>query len=138
MTVNRKLAAVVFADVVGYSRLMERDEAGTHARLRELRAQLIDPKIAEHGGRIVRATGDGLRFEFPSATAALRCANLAAAHAQRGEAAKAAREKDILLRIVPGLTIAKFDSRHFYRTPEAKAFAEARLLPGLRKAGLPE
>ena len=74
MPVTRKLAAVVFADVVGYSRLMERDEAGTHARLREIRAQLIDPSIAAHGGRIVRTTGDGLLFEFPSATAALRCA----------------------------------------------------------------
>jgi len=74
MPVNRKLAAVVIADVVGYSRLMERDEAGTHSRLREIRAQLIDPKIAEHGGRVVRSAGDGMLIEFPSATSALRCA----------------------------------------------------------------
>ena len=74
MPVIRKLVAVVVADVVGYSRLMERDEAGTHARMRELRERLLDPKIAEHGGRIVKTTGDGMLLEFPSATSALRCA----------------------------------------------------------------
>ena len=74
MVVVRKLVAVVFADVVGYSRLMERDEAGTHQRLRELREKLIDPKIAEHGGRTVHTSGDGTLIEFPSATSALRCA----------------------------------------------------------------
>jgi adenylate cyclase len=62
------------ADVVGYSRLMERDEAGTHARLRELREKLFDPKIAEHGGRVVHTSGDGMLLEFPSATSAMRCA----------------------------------------------------------------
>jgi class 3 adenylate cyclase len=67
MPVARKLVAVVFADVVGYSRLMERDEAGTHARLRELREKFLDPKIAEHGGRIVHTSGDGILLEFPSA-----------------------------------------------------------------------
>jgi class 3 adenylate cyclase/TolB-like protein len=74
MVVVRKLVAVVFADVVGYSRLMERDEAGTHQRLRELRETLIDAKIAEHGGRTVHTSGDGTLIEFPSATSALRCA----------------------------------------------------------------
>jgi adenylate cyclase len=74
MPVVRKLVAVVAADVVGYSRLMERDEAGTHERLRKLRDGLIDPKIAEHGGRIVNTSGDGMLLEFPSATSALRCA----------------------------------------------------------------
>jgi len=74
MPVVRKLVAVVFADVVGYSRMMERDEAGTHARLHELREGLIDPKIAEHGGRTVHTSGDGTLIEFPSATSALRCA----------------------------------------------------------------
>ena len=74
MPVTRKLVAVVMADVVGYSRLMERDEAGTHARLRELRERLFDPKIAEHGGRIVHTSGDGMLLEFPSATSAMRCA----------------------------------------------------------------
>jgi adenylate cyclase len=74
MPVNRKLVAVVVADVVGYSRLMERDEAGTHQRLRALRDELVDAKIAAHGGRIVKTSGDGFLLEFASATAALRCA----------------------------------------------------------------
>jgi adenylate cyclase len=74
MPVNRKLVAVVGADVVGYSRLMERDEAGTHQRLRALHDELIAPKIAEHGGRTVKTSGDGMLLEFPSATSALRCA----------------------------------------------------------------
>jgi class 3 adenylate cyclase/tetratricopeptide (TPR) repeat protein len=74
MAVSRRLVAVVVADVVGYSRLMERDEAGTHQRLRALSAELIRPKTAEHGGRIVKTTGDGMLLEFPSATSALRCA----------------------------------------------------------------
>ena len=74
MPVSRKLVAVVMADVVGYSRLMERDEAGTHQRLRTLDADLIAPKIAEHGGRTVKTSGDGMLLEFASATSALRCA----------------------------------------------------------------
>ena len=74
MAVNRKLVAVVAADVVGYSRLMERDEAGTHERLRALNRDLVAPKIAEHGGRTVKTSGDGMLLEFPSATSALRCA----------------------------------------------------------------
>src|SRR6185295_16911000 len=74
MPVIRKLVAVVMADVVGYSRLMERDEAGTHQRLRALHDELIAPKIAEHGGRTVKTSGDGMLLEFPSATSALRCA----------------------------------------------------------------
>ena len=71
--VTRRLAAIVIADVVGYTRLMERDEAGTHARLREIRGNVTDPRIAEYGGRIVKTAGDGMLVEFPSATAALRC-----------------------------------------------------------------
>ena len=74
MPVSRRLVAVVVADAVGYSRLMERDEAGTHQRLRALNSELIAPKIAEHGGRTVKTTGDGMLVEFPSATSALRCA----------------------------------------------------------------
>src|SRR5947207_4696714 len=74
MSVSRRFVAVVVADVAGYSRLMERDEAGTHQRLRALLAELIAPKIAEHGGRTVHTSGDGMLLEFPSATSALRCA----------------------------------------------------------------
>jgi len=72
--VERRLAAILVADVAGYSRLMERDEAGTLARLRTLRGDLIDPKIAEHKGRIVKTTGDGLLVEFVSVVDAVRCA----------------------------------------------------------------
>ncbi len=70
--VSRKLAAILAADVVGYSRLMEADEAGTLAQLQAIRKELIDPKIAEFGGRIVKTTGDGMLVEFPSAVDAVR------------------------------------------------------------------
>jgi adenylate cyclase len=71
---QRKLAAIVAADVVGYSRLMGRDEIGTLAALKALRLEAVDPAIASHGGRIVKTTGDGLLLEFPSVVNAVRCA----------------------------------------------------------------
>jgi class 3 adenylate cyclase/tetratricopeptide (TPR) repeat protein len=71
---HRRLAAIVAADVVGYSRLMGRDEGGTLAALKAHRRELIDPKIAEYGGRIVKTTGDGLLLEFASVVDAVRCA----------------------------------------------------------------
>lgn len=70
----RRLAAILSADVVGYSRLMEVDEDGTIAALRALRAEVFDPRIAECGGRIANTAGDSLLVEFPSAVAAVRCA----------------------------------------------------------------
>jgi TolB-like protein len=70
---QRRLAAIVSADVAGYSRLMGRDESGTLAALKTLRRELIDPKIDEHGGRIVKTTGDGLLLEFASVVDAVRC-----------------------------------------------------------------
>jgi len=72
--VTRRLAAIFAADMVGYSRLMEADEDGTIARQKAHRKNLIDPKIAEHGGRIVKTTGDGLLVEFGSAVDAVLCA----------------------------------------------------------------
>ena len=72
--VERRLAAILAADVAGYSRLMGADEAGTLARLQAHRRELIDPKIAEHKGRIVKTTGDGLLVEFPSVVEAVACA----------------------------------------------------------------
>ncbi len=72
--VERRLAAILAADVAGYSRLIEADEEGTLGRLKALRAEIIDPKIAEHKGRIVKTTGDGLLVEFASVVDALRCA----------------------------------------------------------------
>ena len=71
---ERKLAAILAADVAGYSRLMGMDEEGTHARLKAYRRELIDPKIAEYRGRIVKTTGDGMLVEFPSVVDTLRCA----------------------------------------------------------------
>src|SRR5271165_3248794 len=71
--IERKLAAIVAADVAGYSRLMAADEEGTLARLKAHREALIDPKIAEHGGRIVKTTGDGMLVEFASVVDAVRC-----------------------------------------------------------------
>ncbi|MGO8865268.1 MAG: adenylate/guanylate cyclase domain-containing protein [Alphaproteobacteria bacterium] len=72
--VERKLAAVLAADVAGYSRLMGADEEGTLARLKAHRAEVIDPKIAEHRGRVVKTTGDGILIEFSSVVDAVRCA----------------------------------------------------------------
>ena len=73
-SVERRLAAILAADVVGYSRLMEVDEAGTLARLKTIRLELIDPAIAKCKGRIIKTTGDGMLVEFQSVTEALRCA----------------------------------------------------------------
>ena len=72
--VTRRLAAIFAADMVGYSRLMEADEEGTIARQRAHRKELIDPKIAEYHGRIVKLMGDGMLVEFGSVVDAVRCA----------------------------------------------------------------
>jgi hypothetical protein len=72
--VERRLAAILAADVAGYSRLIEASEEGTLGRLKALRAEIIDPKIASHKGRIVKTTGDGLLVEFASVVDALRSA----------------------------------------------------------------
>jgi TolB-like protein/class 3 adenylate cyclase/Tfp pilus assembly protein PilF len=72
--VERRLAAVLAADVAGYSRLMGRDEEGTLAQLKSFRKALVDPAISEHRGRIVKTTGDGMLVEFASAVDAARCA----------------------------------------------------------------
>src|SRR5277367_1965451 len=74
MSQTRRLAAILAADVAGYSRLMGADEEGTHERLKALRHELIDPKITEHHGRIVKTTGDGMLVEFASVVDAVRCA----------------------------------------------------------------
>ena len=74
MSQTRRLAAILAADVVGYSRLIGADEEGTLNRLRSIRGEVIDPKITEHRGRLVKTTGDGLLVEFSSVVDALRCA----------------------------------------------------------------
>src|SRR6476659_997465 len=79
---ERRLTAILAADVVGYSRLMGVNESGTLARLDALRTDFVDTKIAEHQGRIVKLTGDGMLVEFPSVVNAVACA----AAVQRGMA----------------------------------------------------
>ena len=74
MSVTRKLAAILAADVAGYSKLAGADEERTLARLRALRSDLIDPTIALHPGRVVKRTGDGILVEFRSVVDAIRCA----------------------------------------------------------------
>ena len=69
--VQRRLAAIVASDVVGYSKMMGRDEAGTLARLKKLRSEFLHPKVSEYGGRVVKTTGDGTLIEFPSAVDAV-------------------------------------------------------------------
>src|SRR6202045_640897 len=80
MASTRRLAAILAADVAGYSRLMGADEEGTHERLRAHLRQLVEPKIEEHHGRVVKNTGDGLLAEFAGVVDAVRCA----AEVQRG------------------------------------------------------
>ncbi len=74
MTTTRRLAAILAADVVGYSRLVGADEPGTLAKLAALRSEVVDPKMGAHGGRVFKTTGDGLLAEFPSGVQALQCA----------------------------------------------------------------
>ena len=86
MASTRRLAAILAADVAGYSRLMGADEEGTHERLKAHLAELVDPKIREHHGRIVRTTGDGVLAEFASVVDAVRCA---------GEIQRAMADRDL-------------------------------------------
>src|SRR3954469_14273976 len=88
MPSTRRLAAILAADVAGYSRLMGADEEGTHERLKAHLGQLVEPKIKEHRGRTVKNTGDGLLSEFASVVDAVRCA----VEIQRG---MAERERDV-------------------------------------------
>src|SRR5215813_9170951 len=74
MAQTRRLAAILAADVAGYSRLIGADESGTLQAMKAIRAELIDPTIAAHNGRLVKTTGDGLLVEFASVVDTLRCA----------------------------------------------------------------
>src|SRR6202047_1610757 len=94
----RRLTAILAADVAGYSRLMGADEEGTHERLKALRRELLDPKIAEHHGRIVKTTGDGMLVEFASVVDAVRCA-VAVQQAIPGRNTGVAADSRIELRI---------------------------------------
>jgi class 3 adenylate cyclase len=115
MSQTRRLAAILAADVAGYSRLIGADEEGTLNRLRSIRAELIDPKITEHRGRIVKTTGDGLLVEFSSVVDALRCAtewqrsmaerNVAAPGDNRIKFRIGVHQGDIVVEIAPTLTL---------------------------------
>jgi|KBSMisStandDraft_5_1062788.scaffolds.fasta_scaffold23246_4 adenylate cyclase len=96
--IDRRMAAILAADVVGYSRLMGEDEEGTLARLRAHRRDLIDPAIAGRGGRIFKTTGDGILVEFPSVVDAVRCA-VEIQSAMAGHNANVERGKQLELRI---------------------------------------
>ena len=95
---QRRLAAIVSADVVGYSRLMEQDEIGTFAALKSRRNGILEPLVARYGGRMFKVTGDGVLLEFASAVNAVQCAM----DLQQGMAAAnydLARDRQIVLRV---------------------------------------
>ena len=160
MSETRKLAAILVADMVGYSRLAGVDEEPTLARLRGLRSDLIDPAIAAHHGRAVKRTGDGAIVEFRSVVNAVRCefaeasvwlrksidANrnrplafflLAACLAHLGRLDEARREVKAGLAVDPKFTLGRF--RAGDQSDNAVYLAQrARLAEGMRLAGVPE
>jgi class 3 adenylate cyclase len=108
MASTRRLAAIVAADVAGYSRLMGADEEGTHERLKTHLGELVDPKIVEHRGRIVKNTGDGFLAEFGSVVDAVRCAvEVQRGMAERNEAASAEKRIEFRIGINLGDVIAE-------------------------------
>jgi len=109
----RRLTAIVAADVAGYSRLMGADEEGTLVRLKALRRDLTDPKIAEHNGRIVKTTGDGLLVEFASIVDAVRCA-VEVQQAVLDRNAETPEDKRIVFRIGVNLGDVIIDSDDIY------------------------
>ena len=114
-SVERRLAAILAADVAGYSRAMEADEVGTHGRLKALRREVFDPKVVAHRGRIVKTTGDGALVEFSSSVDALNCAvDLQRALAGRNEAASEAER--LLLRIGINIGDIIIDGEDIYGT----------------------
>src|ERR1051326_4011070 len=95
---ERKLVAILAADIAGYSRLIGLDEEGTLARLRDLRRDVIDPQVAAHRGRIVKTTGDGILVEFQSVVDAVRCA-IATQSVTAGREAALPPERRIAFRV---------------------------------------
>ena len=137
--VQRRLAAILAADVVGYSRLMEADEEGTLARMKKLRNDVIDPKIAEYNGRIFKTTGDGLLAEFPSAVDAVRHAvdvqrSIAQLNADVPEDKRIAFRIGISLGDVMGRAVVRGHESGFARPHRAVRSASRVLAPGHRSA----
>src|SRR5580700_3470832 len=120
MAETRKLAAILAADVVGYSRLAGSDEERTLARLRALRSDLIDPTIALHHGRVVKRTGDGILIEFRSVVDAVRCAMEAAERHGRAQCRSSAGSPHRVPR------------RHLVRDLVGVRHPRARAVPGRR------
>lgn len=110
---QRKLAAILSADVVGYSRLMERDEAGTLERLKANRSDIFDPHVATHGGRTFKLMGDGALVEFPSVVAAVNCALAVQEATEKAEPAVAETDR-IRYRIGINLGDIIIDGDDFY------------------------
>src|SRR5690349_167132 len=103
----RRLTAILAADVAGYSRLMGVDEEGTHERLKAHLRELVDPKIAEHRGRVVKNTGDGFLAEFASVIDAVRCAgDMQRGMAERNEGAPPEKRIEFRMGINLGDVIA--------------------------------
>jgi len=111
--VKRKLAAILAADIAGYSRLMGADEAGTLARLKEYRRELIDPKNKQYHGRVVKTTGDGILIEFPSVVDAISCA-IEVQQGMRERNANIPPEKRIQFRIGINLGDVIIEGRDLY------------------------
>ena len=110
---ERRLAAILVADVAGYSGMMERDEAGTFARLRSHRTELIEPTVAQHRGRIFKLTGDGLLAEFGSVVDAIECAAvIQRGMAERGRGEPADRRIVLRIGVHVGDVIVEGDDRH--------------------------
>ena len=128
---NRRLAAILVADVVGFSRHTERDDAGTLAHLRAIRAEVIDPAIADLGGRLVKSTGDGVLVEFASADAALRCAiRVQRALAERNQGAAADLRIDLRIGVNLGDVIVDGDNDIFGDGVNVAARLESLAPPG--------
>ena len=110
---ERRLAAILAADVVGYSSLMERDEAGTHERLKAGRKELFEPEIARHHGRIFKLMGDGMLAEFGSVVDAVECAvSLQRGLIERNEAAPEEHRIQVRIGINLGEIIVEGEDRY--------------------------
>src|SRR5207248_2693612 len=113
IAMERKLAAILAADVVGYSALMETDEAGTFDRVRAGRTELFEPEVQKHHGRIFKLMGDGLLAEFGSVVDAVECAvSLQHGMAERNAGRAAGKRIDVRIGVNLGDVIIEGDDRH--------------------------
>ena len=148
--VARRLAAIVTADVVGFARLMEGDEAGTHARLRESRDNVTDPRNAEFGGRIVETAGDDIAGDGVNVAARLEtlaeaggiCIGSTVYEQVHGNPAfgfvDMGEHRVPLRKLVPGYTIARSKAIRSSDNADFWEKIETHRWVGLRKAGIPE